>query len=73
MKYLLTEQSFYRHACRKTTKKKLIGIDNLNKYYDVNLKRERLKLKKYKNFSFVKAYLIHKKLKNYLKNLNLML
>ena len=31
----------------------VIGIDNLNDYYDVNLKRSRLKiLSKYKNFSF---------------------
>ena len=32
---------------------KVIGIDNLNSYYDVNLKKTRLKkLKKYENFSF---------------------
>ena len=31
----------------------VIGIDNMNSYYDVNLKKSRLKmLKKYKNFSF---------------------
>ena len=44
---------------RKTFKKKkynVIGIDNLNKYYDVKLKKDRLKkLKKYKNFNFIKA------------------
>lgn len=34
---------------------KVIGIDNLNDYYDVNLKRERLKLlNSYGNFSFLK-------------------
>ena len=34
---------------------KVIGIDNLNDYYSVNLKKYRLKkLKKYKNFSFIK-------------------
>ena len=32
------------HVAEKLLKKNLIGIDNLNKYYDVNLK-ERLKLK----------------------------
>lgn len=35
---------------------KVIGIDNLNKYYDVNLKYERLKqLEKYNNFAFIKG------------------
>ena len=34
---------------------KVFGLDNLNNYYDVNLKRERLNLlKKYKNFFFYK-------------------
>lgn len=34
---------------------KIIGIDNLNDYYDVNLKIERLKeLNKYKTFTFIK-------------------
>ena len=33
----------------------IIGIDNLNNYYDVNLKKSRLKiLKKHKNFTFKK-------------------
>ena len=36
----------------------VIGIDSLNKYYDVNLKKSRLNiLKKNKNFSFVKGNL----------------
>ncbi len=34
---------------------KILGIDNLNNYYDVKLKRKRLKiLKKFKNFEFKK-------------------
>ena len=34
---------------------KIIGIDNLNKYYDVKLKKDRLKiLQKYKRFKFIK-------------------
>ena len=33
---------------------KVIGIDNVNDYYDIKIKKKRLKLlKKYKNFSFV--------------------
>ena len=37
---------------------KVLGIDNLNNYYDVKLKKERLKsLKKFKNFSFKKVCL----------------
>ena len=35
---------------------KVIGVDNLNKYYDPKLKKSRLKiLVKYKNFKFIKA------------------
>ena len=40
----------------------LIGIDNINDYYDINLKKNRLKiLKAHKNFSFNKFDLINKK------------
>ena len=36
----------------------IVGIDNLNDYYDVNLKQERLEdLSKYKTFKFIKANL----------------
>ena len=46
------------HTCNtilQETKFNVFGIDNLNKYYDVNLKKERLKiLKKSKNFNFKK-------------------
>ncbi len=35
---------------------KVIGIDNINDYYDVNLKHERLeKLKPFENFTFIKG------------------
>tara|TARA_B100000900_G_scaffold349620_1_gene315835 strand:+ start:5600 stop:6553 length:954 start_codon:yes stop_codon:yes gene_type:complete len=48
--------------------KKVIGIDNLNNYYDVRYKIDRLKiLKKYRNFTFIKIDL---KDKNSLKKLN---
>ena len=41
---------------------KIFGIDNLNKYYSLKLKNERLKrLKKYKNFKFNKNKLNQKK------------
>lgn len=46
------------HLARKLlekTKYKIIGIDNLNSYYDVKLKKKRLyELKKFKNFFFKK-------------------
>ena len=42
--------------------KKVIGLDNLNSYYDVSLKKSRLKiLKKFKNFTFRKIDLIEDK------------
>ena len=41
---------------------KVIGLDNLNDYYDVNLKKNRLKiLKRYKNFTFYKKNISNKK------------
>jgi UDP-glucuronate 4-epimerase len=40
----------------------VIGIDNLNQYYDINLKKKRLALlKKYKNFNFKKIDLVNEK------------
>lgn len=45
--------------CKKlleTTKDTIVGIDNLNDYYDVSLKEERLKMiSTFKNFSFIKG------------------
>ena len=53
-------------------KSKVIGIDNLSDYYDVKLKKERLKiLKQYKNFSFEKINIENKiSVKKFLKSLN---
>ena len=40
----------------------IYGLDDLNSYYDVQLKKDRLKrLEKYKNFSFIREKL---KIKN---------
>ena len=53
------------HAAKKFLDKgiKVHGFDSINNYYDVNLKRSRLKiLKKYKNFSFTKGLLEKQKL-----------
>ena len=49
--------------------KKVIGIDNINNYYDQKLKRDRLKnLKKFKNFLFFKIDIRNnKKLKSVFK------
>ena len=42
-------------------KKKIFGIDNLNKYYDVNLKKDRINLlKKNQDFNFHKVDLSNK-------------
>ena len=44
------------------SKKEIIGIDNINDYYDVKIKNYRLKqLKKYKNFKFYKTDIEDKK------------
>lgn len=41
---------------------KVFGLDNLNEYYDIELKKSRLNLlKKYKNFHFAKLHLSNKK------------
>ena len=42
---------------------KIIGLDNMNEYYDVKIKESRLeKLQKYNNFVFIKGNLADKKL-----------
>jgi len=44
------------------SKKEVIGIDNINDYYDIRIKNYRLKqLQKYKNFKFYKADIEDKK------------
>lgn len=46
----------------KNKNSKIFGIDNLNSYYDVNLKKNRLKiLKKNKSFFFFKVDLLNKR------------
>ncbi len=50
-----------------TTEKdiKVIGLDNMNDYYDVRIKEERLnELQKYDNYSFVKGNIANKELIN---------
>ena len=60
------------HVSKKILNKniKVIGIDNINNYYDVNLKKNRIKdLKKNKKFFFYKVDLSnYKKLDNIVKN-----
>jgi UDP-glucuronate 4-epimerase len=55
------------YALLKNKKNKVYGIDNLNNYYSVKLKKKRIKiLKKHKNFIFSKINIIDKtKLKKY--------
>jgi UDP-glucuronate 4-epimerase len=59
MKYLVTGVAGFigMHVAKSllNQNKVVIGIDNLNNYYDVHLKNERLNiLKKYKKFKFIK-------------------
>ena len=51
---------------------KIIGIDNINSYYDVILKKNRLKkLKQFKNFSFIKSNIEDKNLFKKIKNIKI--
>ena len=53
--------AFLAKRLLETTDDEIIGIDNLNDYYDVSLKEERLKmLKSFKNFTFIKGDLADK-------------
>ncbi|MDC1148745.1 NAD-dependent epimerase/dehydratase family protein [Pelagibacteraceae bacterium] len=52
------------HVCERLLKKNInvLGIDSLNSYYDVSLKKNRVKiLKKYKNFTYKKLDISNKK------------
>ena len=66
MKILVTGAAGFIGAflCKRlleTTRDQIIGIDNLNDYYDVSLKEERLNmLKPYSNFKFIKGDLSDK-------------
>ena len=61
------------HTCLSLqTKHNIYGLDNLNDYYDVNLKKSRLELlKKYKNFKFLKTDIQNKNLYNKFKSIKL--
>ena len=66
MKILVTGSSgfigFHLSAHLLENGNKVIGIDSMNSYYDVNLKKARLNiLKKYKNFEFHKVNLENEK------------
>jgi len=52
------------HTCLRLLKDEheVLGVDNLNAYYDVNLKRARLKLiKAFKKFNFIKLDIVNRK------------
>ena len=60
MKILVTGAAGFIGAflCKRlleTTKDNIIGVDNLNDYYDVSLKEARLKMLDNKNFKFIKG------------------
>jgi len=73
MKTLVTGAAGFigMHTCEALLKQKknVIGLDNINNYYDIDLKKKRLKeLRKYKNFKFYKIDLRDfKKLNNLFK------
>jgi UDP-glucuronate 4-epimerase len=68
------------HVAKKllSQNKKVIGIDNLNDYYDIKIKKDRLNiLKKDKNFLFLKDDLnnknLYKKLRKYFNDINIVI
>ena len=66
------------HLCLKlleNSKNKVFGVDNLNNYYDVSLKKNRLKqLKKFDNFIFKKLDISNNNsLSSSFKKINMML
>ena len=76
MHYLITGCAGFigYHLCKKILEKnkiaKIYGVDNINDYYDINIKLERLKdLRKYKNFEFKKIDIKnYEKINSYLKS-----
>lgn len=64
MKYLVTGAAGFIgfHVVRKllSNGKKVVGIDNINSYYDINLKKDRILQIKNKNFIFHKINLNNK-------------
>ena len=65
MKVLVTGAAGFIGAflCKKlleTTNNQIIGVDNLNDYYDVSLKEARLKMLENKNFTFIKGDISNK-------------
>jgi UDP-glucuronate 4-epimerase len=69
MKILITGSSGFIgfHTSKKLLSKgfKVLGYDSMNDYYDINLKKSRLKiLKQYKNFTFHKGSIENEKILN---------
>ena len=69
MKIFITGSSGFIgfHTSKKLLDKgfKVFGYDSMNNYYDINLKRSRLRiLKKFRNFSFKKGNIENEKLLN---------
>ena len=50
-----------RSILKKNIKINIIGLDNINNYYSIVLKKRLQNLNKYKNFSFYKLNLENKK------------
>jgi len=72
MNFLITGSAGFIgfHICEFLLKKNhsVLGIDDLNNYYDVDLKKSRLNLlKKYKKFSFFKKKIEDIKVVNFFK------
>ena len=67
MNYLVTGSTGFigfhvcNYLCQKYKKSKIIGVDNINNFYSIKLKKKRLQqLKKFKNFQFNKIDLTNK-------------
>ena len=58
--------AFLSKKLLETTDYEIIGVDNLNDYYDVSLKEARLKMLENKNFAFIKGDISDKTFIDYL-------
>ena len=60
------------HKLLQSKSHTIIGIDNIDNYYDTKIKKDRLnKLKKFNNFKFLKVDICNKKIEKVFTNIKI--